>query len=432
MPAAPSCPITLPADTPALDLKGALDPTSGLLATLAQVPDPRARRGVRHRFFTVLALAVMAVLTGARGYTAIWRWSVQALPETLHALDCHRSTIPSESTFRRTLQALDPDEFTLIVSTWLAAHLNRIEELHQHRQARLRAAETFINSPDTCGPKNSTVCVIAIDGKTVRGSRSANASDERSSTHLLAAFHTDTATVLGQQVVDAKTNEITHLPTLVTSMHERDLLPAGAVITADALHTQRESARTITNLGLHYAFTVKRNQPKLHDHLTALPWGKIPVAHSRTERGHGRIEERHTALATISDALGGLLDFPGARTAMRIVRRRRGLHQRPGQDSVEIVYAITSLPMAEFQPDVLAGLIRRHWAVENQLHYVRDTAFDEDRCRARTGQGATVLACLRNLAITALRLLGQRNIRAALEHHSYDRTRPLRTLQRLS
>ncbi len=93
---------------------------------------------------------------------------------------------------------------------------------------------------------------------------------------------------------------------------------------------------------------------------------------------------------------------------------------------------ITSISSDRHHPEVLAGLVRRHWAVENRLHYVRDTAFDEDRCRARTGHGAAVLASLRNLVITVLRLLGCDNIRAALEHHSYDRARPLRILQRLS
>ncbi len=109
--------------------------------------------------------------------------------------------------------------------------------------------------------------MIAIDGKTVRGSRDGH----RPGAHLLAALHTDTATVLGQATVDAKTNEVTHLPTLLTTLNERDLLPADAVITADALHTQRDTAQAITDLGIDYALTVKRNQPKLHDHLAALP-----------------------------------------------------------------------------------------------------------------------------------------------------------------
>lgn len=428
MPAAPSCPIALPIDAQPLDLDDTLTAAPGLLDMLRQVPDPRARRGVRHDFFAVLVLSVMAVLTGARGYAAIWRWSAQALPETLQALDCPPGGVASESTFRRILQALDPDELMLLVATWLAAHLNRLEKLQQRHELRMRAAIRLSQSTQEPGISRSTACVIAIDGKTVRGSRDV----DRPGTHLLAALHTDTATVLGQQVVDTKTNEITHLPTLLATLNERGLLPSEAVITADALHTQRDTAKAITDLGLDYALTVKRNQPKLHDHLARLPWDRIPTAHSEVDRGHGRIEERHTAITEIAAGLGGLLEFPAARTALRIVRRRRALRQTPFEDSIEIVYVITSITFDRYHPDVLAGLVRRHWTVENKLHYVRDTAFDEDRCRARTGRGAAVLASLRNLVITVLRLLGCDNIRAALEHHSYDRTRPLRTLQRLS
>lgn len=432
MPAAPSCPITLPTDTRPLEPDELLTAAPGLLDMLRQVPDPRARRGVRHGFFAVLALSVMAVLTGARGYTAIWRWSSQALPETLRALNCPPGAVASESTFRRILQAVDPDELMLLVATWLAAHLDRLTKLQQRHQARTRAVERLNQSTHDLGASRSTACVIAIDGKTVRGSRGSSREGHHRATHLLAALHTDTATVLGQQVVDTKTNEITHLPTLLATLNDRGILPAEAVITADALHTQRDTAQAITDLGLDYALTVKRNQPKLHDHLAGLPWDRIPTAHSEVDRGHGRIEERHTAITSIAAGLGGLLDFPGARTALRIVRRRRELHQTPLEDSIEIVYVITSIAFDRYHPDVLAGLVRRHWAVENKLHYVRDTAFDEDRCQARTGQGAAVLASLRNLVITALRLLGCDNVRAALEHHSYDRTRPLRTLQRLS
>lgn len=248
MPAASSCPITLPTDTPPLELDEVLTATPGLLDMLRRVPDPRARRGVRHDFFAVLALSIMAVLTGARGYAAIWRWSAQALPETLQALDCHRAAIASESTFRRILQALDPDELMLLIATWLAGHLDRLQSLQQRQRQRSPAAAELAAS--TQG-ELLTACVIAIDGKTVRGSRDGY----QPGTHLLAALHTDTATVLGQQTVNAKTNEITHLPTLLALLDERCLLPAGAVITADALHTQRDTAQAITGLGLDYALT---------------------------------------------------------------------------------------------------------------------------------------------------------------------------------
>ena len=103
-----------------------------------------------------------------------------------------------------------------------------------------------------------------------------------------------------------------------------------------------------------------------------------------------------------------------------------------GQESVEIVYLITSITPGQLGDEALSAIVRAHWGVENRLHYVRDVAFDEDRCRARTANGAAVLASVGNLVITVLRLLGYGNIAAALQDHAGHRDRPLRTLQRLS
>lgn len=417
MPAPASCPITLPTDVDPLDLDVLLTTGPSLLNALRSVEDPRDPRGIRHDFFTIVALATCAMLTGARGYAAIWRWSSQTLPLTRTALDV-TGPIPSEKTIRTTLQSTDPDALNYAVATWLAEHFEYLQKLH-HPQGD---APGGVESPDS-----TTVTVIAFDGKTVRGSRD----HEKAGAHLLAAFDTTHGVPLDQVGVNAKTNEIIHLPTLLDQLKDRGLLPQGAIVTADALHTQRSTAAAIVDSGADYVLTVKKNQPKLHAHLAALPWASMPTADSTYDRGHGRIEERHTIIATVTDAAGGIADFPHAAQVLRLIRRRRKLHQRPGQDSIETVYVITSIEPGRLPDDVLAGIVRRHWGVENRLHYVRDTAFDEDRCRARTGHGAAILASLRNLAITVLRLLKYDNIRAALEHHAYDRDRPLRTLQRL-
>ena len=419
MPAPASCPIALPDDffddDEVTDLI-ACGPS--LLKALRTIADPRDPRGVRHDFTAILTLAVAAMLTGARGYASIWRWSQQALTATRTALGV-TGLIPSEKTIRGTLQNTDPDVLNYAIATWLAQHL-------QHRQNLRKRSDNELPASPT-DEQSTAVTVIAIDGKTVRGSRDY----DKPGTHLLAAFDTTHGVPLDHVDVDAKTNEITHLPTLLTQLKDRGLLPAGGVVTADALHTQRSTATAIVATGADDVLTIKKNQPQLHAHVAALPWPAVPTADSTVNRGHGRIEERHTAITTVTPAAGGLLDFPHAAQVLRIIRRRRTLHQRPSQDSIETVYVITSIAPGQLPADVLAGLVRQHWGVENRLHYVRDTAFDEDRCRARTRHGAAILAILRNLAITVLRLLGYDNIRAALEHHAYDRDRPLKTLQRL-
>jgi predicted transposase YbfD/YdcC len=319
----------------------------GLLAVLGRVADPRHRRGMRHRLAVILGLAVCAVLAGARSFTAIAEWAADADAETLARLGA-TGAVPSESTFRRTLQRLDADAFDDLAGQW----------------AQRRTAP---------GPGSRRV--IAVDGKTLRGSRHGG-DDGR---HLLAAFDHAHGVVLGQVEVGAKTNEI---PLFTTLLDHIEI--TGAVITADALHAQREHARYLARHGAHYVITVKRNQPGLHAQLAALPWRDVPVAYTKRERGHGRTERRTLKATAVARGL-----------ALQIVRH-------------------------------LAAIIRGHWGIEDRLHWVRDTDFDEDRSQIRTASGPQIMASLRNLALTILRLAQATNIAAALRYHARKSSRPYR------
>ena len=132
--------------------------------------------------------------------------------------------------------------------------------------------------------------------------------------HLLAAFDTATGTVLAQTCVDGKTNEITAFAPLLDRLDVTD-----ALVTADALHTQRGHATYLTGRGAHYLLTVKANQPGLLAELAALPWTQVPVADRTTNTSHGRVEQRTVQLATVTTGIG----FPHAVTALRIARRSR-------------------------------------------------------------------------------------------------------------
>jgi predicted transposase YbfD/YdcC len=226
-----------------------------LLTVLARVADPRRRRGVRHRLAVILGLAVCAVLAGARSFTAIAEWAADADEQTLARLGVSGAA-PSESTFRRTLQRLNADVFDDLAGQW--------------------AAQRTVPAP---GGRP----VVAVDGKTLRGS----GHRQENSRHLLAAFDHAHGAVLGQVEVGAKTNEI---PLFSTLLDRLDI--AGAVITADALHAQRGHATYLAGRGAHYLLIVKRNQPRLHAQLAALPWREVPVAHANRERGQGRTERR--------------------------------------------------------------------------------------------------------------------------------------------
>jgi predicted transposase YbfD/YdcC len=217
--------------------------------------------------------------------------------------------------------------------------------------------------------------------------------------------------------VGAKTNEIPMFPALLDRIEV-----SSAVITADAMHAQRSHAIYLAGRGAHYLFTVKRNQPGLHAQLAALPWRQVPVACETRERGHGRAERRTLKVTAVARGLA----FPHAAQAIQIVRRRKLAGKR--KRSAETCYAITTLTASQARPAQLAAIIRGHWAIEDRLHWVRDMDFDEDRSQTRTASGPRVMASLRNLAITILRLAGHASIAAALRHHARRPDRPLRTI----
>ena len=157
---------------------------------------------------------------------------------------------------------------------------------------------------------------------------------------------------------------------------------------------------------------VKRNQPGLHAQLAALPWRQIPVADVQRDRGHGRAERRTVKITAVTAGIA----FPHAAQAIQIVRRRLPLTSTKW--SAETVYAVTSLTVTQAHPDQLATMLRGHWAIEDRLHWVRDVTYDEDRSQIRTRNGPRVMASLRNLVISILRLTGHASIAAALRHHA--------------
>ena len=382
--------VSLPIDPVVAHLVAAADGQGisggGLLRALSQVPDPRARRGVRHSLSAILAVALCAVLAGARSFTAIGQWAANASPQVLAGLGVVRCP-PSETCVRRTLQSLQGDKLDAVLGGWAACQTDR------------------------CGVRRA----VAVDGKTVRGSRGA----QGPARHLMAAIDHHTGVVIGQVDVPGKTNEIPMFSPLCDQIADLD----SVVVTADAMHCQKDHADyLVLARGAHYVLTVKGNQPGLRKQLTALPWKEIPIGHTSTSRGHGRVDKRTLKTVTVS---AGIL-FPHALQAIQITRRTRKLTEKKWR--TEVVYAITSLPAAQATPAQLATWIRGHWCVENRLHWVRDVTFDEDRSQIRTGNGPRVMATLRNLAISLLRLTGATNIAHALRHHAWDPLRPLELL----
>src|SRR6266536_1736927 len=258
-------------------------------------------------------------------------------------------------------------------------------------------------------PGRSPRGAVAVDGKTLRGS----GHHQTAPVHLLAAMDHTSRAILAQTQVDAKTNEIARFQPLLEGL---DL--AGRVLTADAMHTQREHADWLVSVKhAAYLLIVKANQPALHHQLATLPWRQLPVADHTRDRGHGRAELRRLQATTVAG-----LDFPHATQAIRITRRVRPLTGRKWRTVT--VYAVTNLTAAQASPARLADYVRGHWGIE-ALHHIRDTTFAEDASQVRTGTTPRAMASLRNLAIGILHAHGDRNIAAALRRNARDATRVL-------
>jgi predicted transposase YbfD/YdcC len=345
----------------------------------------------------VLGVAVCAVLAGARSLAAIGEWASDAPCQVLAALGVRHNPWtgawrpPGEATVRRVLARIDADALDTALGRWLA--------------------DQQPSAPTTRPPPGPRAAwpAVAVDGKTLRGS----GHHPNPQVHLLAVMDHTSRAVLGQADVDTTTNEIARFRPLLDGL---DL--AGRVVTADALHTQREHADwLVTVKHAAYLLIVKDNQPSLRSQFAALPWRAIPVADETRDRGHQRVEIRRLQVTTVAG-----LDFPHAAQALRITRRVRPLTSRHWRTVT--VYAVTNLSAAQASPGRLADWIRGHWGIE-ALHHIRDTTFAEDASQTRTGNAPRAMASLRNLAIGILCLHGHRNIAAALRRNARDATRLL-------
>ncbi|MCX5233443.1 ISAs1 family transposase [Streptomyces sp. NBC_00233] len=347
-----------------------------LLQLLAGIPDPRRRRGIRHPVGALIAVAVCAVVAGARGFTAIGEWARDAGSAALERLGLDRGRV-EESTLRRLFARLDA-----VLGAWALA-----------RTALVAGRR-----------------VTAIDGKTVWGARGGGSA----APHLAAALAHGSGAVPGQVAVGEKSNEI---PAARELLQLLDL--DGVVVTMDALHTQHDTAALVAGAGGDYVLTVKANQKSLYAQLKTLPWASVPAV-TRTDRGHGR---RATRTVKVVD-VPAWVEFTAA---TQVAQLRRTVTCK-GRRTLEIVYLITSADARTAPPAVLATWVQSHWEIENRLHWVRDVTFDEDRFQIRTGNAPRVMAGLRNTAITLLRLDGHHNIAAALRHHARDTDRPINLL----
>ena len=383
---------------------GGQDLAAGTWQRLEALPDPRSPRGRIYPLACLVAIAVCAfTAAGNDRFTAVGQWVKRAGQADLARLRAPwdpmagRYRAPDEKTIRVVLDRLDPRALARALLGGRAdsrpgggppsASVRGYRARRAARQAKMLA--------------RSRLPAVAVDGKTSRGARRADGTR----VHLLGvAGHG--GHLLDHLEVGVKHNETSHFTELLEPL---DL--AGAVVTADALHTVRANLdRLVKDKQAHYIAIVKRNQPLLHAQVRALPWRQVPASSVTRDTGHGRLETRTVKAAHVSR-----LDFPGARQAIKITRWRRDT--ATGKASRQTVYAITSLTSAHATAQDMARVIREHWSLEAH-HHVRDVTFGEDASASRTGRGPVNLATIRAAIIAALNDAGYLHVPEGRRDHT--------------
>jgi predicted transposase YbfD/YdcC len=318
-----------------------------------ELEDPRSEVNRLHPLSSVVVIAVMAVLAGAGGPTAIAKWAAMKEEWLLNWLPLPHG-VPRKDVFRRVLMTLKPEAFQACFVSWL-------------QSLRAAAAEaTGVEQP-----------VLAVDGKTLR--RSHDRRQGLGALHSVSVWASELGLTLAQVATEEKSNEITAIPELLKLV---DL--SGTIITIDAMGTQTGIAKQIVAEGGDYVLALKGNQGTLHqgviDYIDQHVNSDFAEAgarqHVTTETGHGREETRTYIQMPAPQSLPGFARWKGLRTIGLVVLTCL----RDGKETTDIRYYLSSLPLGVKR---FARAVRAHWGIENSCHWSLDVTYREDDSRIR-------------------------------------------------
>jgi predicted transposase YbfD/YdcC len=339
-----------------------------ILEHFAGLPDPRQASGRRHLLGDIVAISICAVICGAEEWSAFEEFGLAKEPWFRKFLALPHG-IPSEDTFRRVYAALDPDAFERCFAAWIAALAG-----------------------------SSKGKLIAIDGKSLR--HSFDRASAKASIHMVSAWGAANGLCFGQLATDAKSNEITAIPKLLKLL---DL--DGATVTIDAMGCQTAIAAQIAEQGGDYLLALKGNQGTLHqevklflDEQIAAPGNGFTLhAHQDIDGDHGRVETRRAWVTQNVEWFADREQWKGLRSFAAVECER----YVNGQTTTERRYFISSLDGSDAEN--IAQAVRKHWSIENGLHWSLDISFHEDQSRIRKGHAAENFSRLRRIALNLLK-----------------------------
>lgn len=338
-----------------------------------ELEDPRSSVNRQHPLESVLVIALMAVLAGAGGPTAIARWAALKAEFLVGVLHLPHG-VPRKDVFRRVLMCLQPAAFQACFVNWL-----------QSLRAKAAAA-SGVEQP-----------VLAIDGKTLR--RSHDHAKGLGALHSVSVWASDYGLSLGQVACAEKSNEITAIPELLRLVDIE-----GAIITIDALGTQKAIAAQIIDGKGDFVLALKGNQETLHQEVIDYIDEQVDtnfagigarqyVSH---EKGHGREETRAYVQMPVPETLRGREQWKGLKTIGRVV----SICIRNGKETMEARYYISSLPVGV---KCFARAVRSHWGIENTCHWSLDVTYREDDSRIRDKHMRENFAWLNRLTLSLLK-----------------------------
>src|SRR4051795_3160697 len=336
-----------------------------------KLKDPRSTVNRRHPLVSVVVIALLAVLAGAGGPTAIARWAALKEELLVRVLDLPGG-VPRKDVFRRVLMVLKPAAFQACFASWLQSL--RVEA----------AAETGVDRP-----------VLPVDGKTLR--RSHDRRKGLGALHSVSVWASEYGLSLGQVACDEKSNEITAIPELLRLVDIK-----GAIITIDAMGTQKAIAEQIIAGGADYVLALKGNQETLHQaviaHIDEQLEGDLADAQEQVTRetGHGREETRTYLQLPAPEELPGLSLWKGLKSIGLVT----SCCLRDGKETIEVRYYLSSL---EVDVKQFARAVRGHWGIENSCHWSLDMTFREDESRIREQHLRENFAWLKRFALSLLK-----------------------------
>lgn len=338
-----------------------------LTEAFAGLPDPRTGPAQRHDLREMIVMALCAVLCGADTWVDVAEWA-EDNEEWLKKYLVLANGTPSHDTFGRVFRILDARVFEASFRQWISGLVGIVDG------------------------------VVAIDGKTARGSKDG----QSTALHTLTAYATARGLCLGQEGTRGKGNEIPAIKALLDTLYLR-----GCIVTIDAMGCQTEIAQKIVDQGGDYLLAVKDNQEKLANALreffadgAANGFGKLPVStFSTVEKDHGRIETRQALWVTNLSWLDKPIREHWPKLAgVGMIERIREINGKPSTEQAFYIGAKGIVDAESF-----AKAVRSHWGIENSLHWVLDVTFREDECRVRKGHAPQNFSALRKLALALLR-----------------------------